>query len=381
MGWIFVEVHSSNIEWDLRCFEVDTESRHKNEENCRSYIQRFLVELDRRFRSSRLQEDLSVLFDPAYLQKNANHVSRIGYGRDQLNSLSKRYRSLAGFDSLNVINEWESMRPSLASYIAMEGRTCPRKEFWKEFIVVQQVICNSFVDDYRNVMLLMNTYLISPTNSAECERGFSASNRIQTNGRSRLMIDTLNALLTVRLLLPEDIRRYEQDAEKKLIPYCLVISSSRCHQVIEKTFNLWNDSDENRRWRRTTLIIDVPDDYEPARQTRPNRMKRIQTQTVKHSDFEPNRPKRPKATAVRCANGCPRVVSHEDPFQNDAIQCCHSFEFYSWIDDVQGCSRWLCNYCRIKLSIPTDSTSWFCSDHVDMHREDDASAEESSKKF
>jgi hypothetical protein len=239
-------------------FEVDTESRHKNEENCRSYIQRFLVELDRRFRSSRIQEDFSVLFDPAYLQKNEKHVSRIGYGRDQLNSLSKRYRSLVGFDSLNVINEWESMRPSLASYISMEGRKCPRKEFWKEFIVVQQVICNSFIDDYRNVMLLMNTYLISPTNSAECERGFSASNRIQTNGRSRLMIDTLNTLLTVRLLLPEDIRRYQQDAEKKLIPYFLVVSSSRCHQVIEKTFNLWNDSDGNRRWRRTTLMIDVP---------------------------------------------------------------------------------------------------------------------------
>jgi hypothetical protein len=56
-------------------------------------------------------------------------------------------------------------------------------------------------------MLLVKIYLFSPTNSAECERGFSASNRIQTNVHARLMVDTLNTLLTVRLLLPDDIRR------------------------------------------------------------------------------------------------------------------------------------------------------------------------------
>jgi hypothetical protein len=56
-------------------------------------------------------------------------------------------------------------------------------------------------------MLLVKICLVSPINSAECERVFSASNRIQTNGRARFMVDTLNTLLTVRLLLPDDIRR------------------------------------------------------------------------------------------------------------------------------------------------------------------------------
>jgi hypothetical protein len=56
-------------------------------------------------------------------------------------------------------------------------------------------------------------------------------------------------------------------------------------------------------------------------------------------------------------------------------------EFYSWIHDDEGCSRWLCNYCRIKLAIPTGSLTWFCDDHVDMHKEDDNFEQEQSSKL
>jgi len=227
----------------------------------------------------------------------------------------------------------------------------------------------------------MNVHLISPTNSAECERGFSASNRIQTNGCSRLMIDTLNTLLTVRLLLPDDIRRYEQNNVKNVFSYQLIIFSKRCNQIIEKSFCLWNNPDENRRWKRTKLIIDIPDDYKPRRQTRSTNIKKKRANPLEIHQVHSGRPKRPKSTAVKCANGCRRTVSYDDPFQQDTIQCCHQVEFYPWINDDEGCSRWLCNYCRIKLAIPTDSLTWFCDDHAEMHMEDGIFEEEQSQEL
>ncbi len=43
-------------------FSIDTKNRQIAEQNCRSYIKRFLIELDRRFPISKIQESLSSLF-------------------------------------------------------------------------------------------------------------------------------------------------------------------------------------------------------------------------------------------------------------------------------------------------------------------------------
>ncbi|CAF1642712.1 unnamed protein product, partial [Didymodactylos carnosus] len=192
----------------------------------------------------------------------------------------------------------------------------------------------------------------------ECERGYSASNRIQTDGRSRIMIDTLDCLLSVRLLLPDDIR------------------SVNCHRVIENAFNLWNDPEANRRWRRTKLIIDVPQDYEPTRQIRPTVKSRKRTRISMIYSGQSSKPKKPRSTAVKCANGCKRTISSNDPLQEDAIQCCHQNDFNDWVEHEDNCSRWLCNVCRILLSIPVDSTTWFCEDHLDMHIEEEEEIKE-----
>ncbi|CAF4219455.1 unnamed protein product, partial [Rotaria magnacalcarata] len=99
-------------------------------------------------------------------------------------------------------------------------------------------------------LVLLSIYLLSASNTAECERGFSAANLVQTNGRSRLMVNTLGVLLNVRLLLTDDIR------------------STRCQFVAEKAFESWNDYESKRRYNRTKLLIDVADDYEPTTQRR-----------------------------------------------------------------------------------------------------------------
>jgi hypothetical protein len=70
------------------------------------------------------------------------------------------------------------------------------------------------------------------------------------------------------------------------------------------------------------------------------------------------------------ANGCKTEVSGDDPTQSEAIQCCHQHEQFQWIDYEDNCSRWLCNKCRVKLTIDINCL-WFCSDHEDMHEDED----------
>ncbi|CAF2775897.1 unnamed protein product [Rotaria sp. Silwood2] len=198
----------------------------------------------------------------------------------------------------------------------------------------------------------------------------SAINRIQSIGRSRLKIDTLDMLMTVRMLLKEDIR------------------SSRCQQVVTKAFKSWNDRDQNRRLHQIQLLRDVPDDYTPTKQVRSVSKRNrdcLQSESIENK-------KKKKSKYIKCklkyslhlvtffiafvgANGCKREVSGTDPRQNEAIQCCHQNEQFQWIDFDENCSRWLCNYCRIKLSIKVDSI-WFCDDHIDIHCEENENDDE-----
>ena len=73
-------------------------------------------------------------------------------------------------------------------------------------------------------------------------------------------------------------------------------------------------------------------------------------------------------------NNCCTEVSTDDPFQSDAIQCYHQSEKFSWIEHQDNCSRSLCNGCRIKWNITIDSI-WFCSDHDDMHQNENENSD------
>ncbi|CAF4969970.1 unnamed protein product [Rotaria sp. Silwood1] len=308
-------------------FKINLGDRKKFLNDCLEHIHRLLRELDRRFTPSKVQESLSILFDPQYLLTNKKNIGCLNYGRAELDFLRQKYKKFPGFDSNIVRNEWESFKQSLSDFTTTNS---------------------DFLRQYNNILFLMNIYLISPTNSAECERGFSAINRIQATGRSRLKISTLDILMTVRMLLKDDLR------------------SPRCQQVVNKAFESWNDNDYNRRYHQMQLLLDVPDDYtpvNPVRSVSKRSRDRLQSEFV-------NKKQKTKSKHIKCANGCKREVSETDPSQNEAIQCCHQNEQFRWIDSEENCSRWLCNYCRIKLGINIDSI-WFCDDHVDMHHEED----------
>ncbi|CAF3584619.1 unnamed protein product [Rotaria sordida] len=128
---------------------------------------------------------------------------------------------------------------------------------------------------------------------------FSAINRVQTIERSRLMVSILDVLMTIRMLLKDDLRR--------------------CQQVVSKAFESCSDLDYNRRFHQIQLLIDAPNDYEPKLRTKNQ--------------------KKTKAKVIKCANGCNTQVSDDDPTQNEAIQCCHQSEQFDWIDYDDNCSR------------------------------------------
>ncbi|CAF2059013.1 unnamed protein product [Rotaria magnacalcarata] len=280
------------------------ESRDDLKKECCLHIERLLQEVERRFPVSELHRCLSYLFDPIMIEENQYLLNDATFGRRELQYLRRKYEKLSDFDSNNVQTEWESFKSLIISFIVIKTK---------------------------------------------CERGYSAANRIQTIARSRITNETLECLLTVRLLLTNDIR------------------SIRCHHIVEEAFKSWNNPESSRRLNRMQLMIDVPDDYEPSRQVRPMVKKRKLLNCATTYSGNSNRPKKPRANSMKCANGCGRTISSDDPMQVNAILCCHQHEEYNWVDEEDSCRRWLCNFCRIKLAVPTETGVWFCEDHRDIH--------------
>ncbi|CAF3642948.1 unnamed protein product [Rotaria sordida] len=139
---------------------------------------------------------------------------------------------------------------------------------------------------------------------------FSAINRAQTIERSRLMVSILDVLMTIRMLLKDDLRR--------------------CQQVVSKAFESWSDLDYNRRFHQIQLLIDAPNDYEPVKQIR---------STVKRNISSIHPEIMHKKTKKKQKLKCKTQVSDDDPTQNEAIQCRHQSEQFDWIDYDDNCSR------------------------------------------
>ncbi len=152
-------------------FKINLGDRQKFSNDCRKHIDRLLEELSKRFAPSIIQENLSILFDPQYLIQHKKNISSTEYGRGAIDFLRKKYKNFVGFDSTSVRNEWDSLKPALSDYVNTLPTDCAAKEFWKSFLLLKQTTNILFDDHHKNILLLLNIYLISPTNSAECERG------------------------------------------------------------------------------------------------------------------------------------------------------------------------------------------------------------------
>jgi hypothetical protein len=182
---------------------------HRDElaKECFIHAEQLLKEIDCRFPPSKLHQHFSTLFDPVVLKENQHCLDQATYGHLELNYLRQKYEKFPDFNAANVHVEWESFKPLLINFISIQTDNTPPATFWRTFIQLKLVTHEQFAEKFKNILILLGIFLISPLNAAECERGYSAANRIQTKLRSRITIETLDCPLTVRLLLSDDIRR------------------------------------------------------------------------------------------------------------------------------------------------------------------------------
>ena len=199
---------STNTENSFGAFKILSET-HRDDlaAECSLHVERLLREIDHRFPESELHRCLSFLFNPVMLEENRSRLNDATFGREELNYLCEKYEQLPNFDPNHVQTEWELLKFIVISFMPIRSNNSSSAVFWKNLIELKQTTHPHFHGQYKNILMLLSVYLISPLNSAECERGYSVANRIQTTTRSRITIETLDCLLRVRLLLNYDIRR------------------------------------------------------------------------------------------------------------------------------------------------------------------------------
>ncbi|CAF4770529.1 unnamed protein product [Rotaria socialis] len=287
-------------------FSITATDRLKMHNECFTHISQLLLEIDHRFKPSKVQQLFVTLFEPDYLIQNKDQVSKSNYGRQEIEYLLNKYKNLSDFNMSQCRSEWEIIKISLSEFVSNNQQQNSRRKFWKSFIIWKEATDDSFRGRFKNVLTLLSIYLISPINSCECERGYSVSNRIQTNARSRMMINTLDVLMNIRLLFPHDLR------------------SDKCRNIIERAYKSWNGRDENRRISRTKLIVDIPDDYIPEKQARLTHKQKRHLSTNDDCVIEL---KKQKVKAIKCANRCGKCIAADDPTEIHAIQCCHQNEY------------------------------------------------------
>lgn len=168
-------------------FKIEPANRKNLSKECYDHIKRLLQELDRRFVRSVLGENLSILFDSNYLMDHKEIIDQPVYWREALNYVREKFGKLPSFDKNAVQAEWELIKAPFAEYLKTSINH-KREHFWKSFILLMETINEHFTRQFKNILVLLSIYLLSAANNAECERGFSAANRVQTNWRSRLMI-------------------------------------------------------------------------------------------------------------------------------------------------------------------------------------------------
>ena len=140
------------------------------------------------------------------------------YGREQINTLADHFVDI---DRAALQTEWLAVRESLWLH-----RAKPLMDIWRPFLKRKGEL---FPLSCRLVLV----YLLLPTNTACCERGFSAVTSIKTRLRNRMKTPLLNALMHIRLNGPslDDTAAMEKLVRLAFETWnCLPESGQRCPQ-------------------------------------------------------------------------------------------------------------------------------------------------------
>ena len=88
----------------------------------------------------------------------------------------------------NCLKSWKKLKIFKAAF-----NTINEVDFWKEVLVHEE---------FKELQILLETYLALPLSTVECERVFSRVNLIKTDARNTLGMESLNDLLQINLKGP-----------------------------------------------------------------------------------------------------------------------------------------------------------------------------------
>ena len=145
-------------------YKINVFNRQHLAKECMAHIESLLIELDKRFAPSRLLESMSVLFASAYLIEHKKDIYLPNYGRSELDFIRNKYQNFPGFDTKTVQSEWEKLKPSMSDFLDRSSSNDLQETFWKQFLLLQQPVNSRFLEENSNLLVLLNIYLIAPTN-------------------------------------------------------------------------------------------------------------------------------------------------------------------------------------------------------------------------
>ena len=130
------------------------------------------------------------------------------YGEESVTKLFQHFLgplSAGGMQEVNALLQWTELKISVSKYMSASTQILPTSAIWQHFIV-QDSVDKYFPD----LLALVKICLLIPTNTADCERGFSLMGRIKTDWRCRLHASTTTSLMAINLH-NEDVTDYNPD--------------------------------------------------------------------------------------------------------------------------------------------------------------------------
>ena len=176
----------------MKAFAIDATSTQK--EACKSDIQvkfdALINQLRDRFPYLELLVAFSILFDRQILPSDEEQLTL--YGQDKVKILSTTYAEGSDHivDAEQFTSEWEGFKRLIKNNYAS-----------KTMRQIFKLLCTdqSLRDMFPQLAKLAAIGALIPVSTAECERAFSAMNRIKTELRNRLKTSTLDCLMRVSM--------------------------------------------------------------------------------------------------------------------------------------------------------------------------------------
>lgn len=143
-----------------------------------------LFNLESRFKELNVLEKFDVLRFERLKTLSSNPGDFNAYGRQEISDLSERFK----INPVNALKDWNKLK-----IYKNTVKTIKEDEFWT------RVLSSS---EFKEIHILIETSLTIPLSTVACERLFSQVSLIKTSLRSNLSLETLDALLEIRIKGP-----------------------------------------------------------------------------------------------------------------------------------------------------------------------------------